>query len=127
MITKVSKISDDLFQINDCDIPIDRNSLDSLIKESSLITEKELREWSKMLNETGNNEFEDIFNTHNTSNAYEVEYKEPLKNDILGVVPEYVIISEERPKKHSLITEDDLKEFSKDTKKNRSWRESLHD
>ena len=80
MINKISKISDNLYQLNGEETPIDETTLNGLLSESALLGVEDADKWHKELDKNGSAEFEDKIVTGNKGtivNIYEVEYPAP--------------------------------------------------
>ena len=77
MFIKVSKIAENVYQIENNDIPIDIDSLKGLLKEASIIDSLDLDKWLDTLDKKGENKFEVKSNKGTVVNIYEVEYPIP--------------------------------------------------
>jgi len=150
MITKVSKISEELYQINDSDTPIDSVSLRNILKYSSDIPENNVNTWLDTLNEKKENQFEVTSNKGTVVNIYEVDYPQPSdpnketqemskhldeyedavsQNLFPGVPVEDILVTTqdkvEGPGR--FFTEKELRDYSKNKNVKKGWRQILGD
>ncbi len=78
MMHKVTYLGNSLYQLDDNEIPIDREELLSLKKQSKKLTSEELTEWIEEIDKKGSGIIQSFANTGVVVNMYEVDHSEPL-------------------------------------------------
>lgn len=152
MVTKIAKIDDNIYQVNNGEIPIDTTSVRNLVQASGI---EDVNDFMDKLDEKGNIELEDNFITANKGtvvNVYEVDYPQPKdpnkesqemvsyldeyedavsQNIFPGVSVEDVIITTRENLKNDkvgpgrFLNEQELREKAGNIK--RGWKERLRD
>ena len=95
MIIKVAVLGNDLYQLADNVIPIDKQELEAIVKNSSLLFKDEEKFWYNLLN----NKEADLAVTSDTGTVvdmYEVDYQPGAteKDIVLGIDPKEDLVSE---------------------------------
>ncbi len=149
-MVKVAKISDNLYQLDNNEIPIDNDSLKGILKESSSIEEASINNWLDELDDKGENSFKISQSGKGTVvNIYEVDYPQPEDpnketQEMMKYLDEYedaisqqlfpgvpvddVLVTTQKDEKEGqgrFFTEQELREKAKNVK--RGWKERLRD